>query len=155
MSPVNPRYRTLRSRFVALIAASGVVLGLLAASAVPSRAEGNAEGNKNLMKFLLGVAAVALIANELKKDDDDESDEPEVVLIPNPDKGRAKPIPAACAIEFDLGSEDHVGYSGTCLKPYGFRGLPRDCAVEMRIFGRPDLLYPATCLTDAGFRLGR
>ncbi len=151
MSPVNERLRTMRIRFIALVAASATALGVIVASAVPSRAEVN---DKDLLKLLLGVAAVAIIANELKKDKDDDDDEPPVVVKPGPSP-HGKRLPSACAIEVTGLRRDRIGYSGNCLESYGFRRLPNHCAVSARVYGRPDRLYPASCLRDAGYRLGR
>jgi hypothetical protein len=151
MTPVNPRLRTLRRRFVALIAASATALGLLAASAMPSRAEVD---GKDLTKLLLGVAIAAIIANELSKDKDDDAKPPVVVGPGTPHAGQAR-IPAACAIQVTGLRNDRTGYSESCLKSYSIRNLPYHCAVTARIYGRPDRLFPASCLKQAGFRLGR
>jgi hypothetical protein len=151
MTTVNPRLRTLRGRFIALIAASATALGLIAASAVPSRAE---VSGKDVTKLLLGVAIAAIIANELSKDND-RDDDPPVVVNPRPPQGHGKRLPSACAIEVTGLRHDRTGYSDNCLASYGFRNLPQHCAVSARVYGRPDRLYPASCLVNAGYRLGR
>ena len=151
MTTVNPRLRTLRHRFVALIAASATALGLLAASAMPTRAEVD---GKDLTKLLLGVAIAAIIANELSKNNDDDDKGP-VVVKPRPGHGSPNRIPAACAIAVTGLRHDRTGYSESCLQSYSIRNLPYYCAVSARIYGRPDRLFPASCLKKAGFRLGR
>ncbi len=155
MAQMNPRLRTLRGRFVALIAASAVALGLIAASAVPARAETDGQ---DIGRILFGLAAIALIAKALDKKDD--KPKPPVVVVPP--KPPHPPIvigpnrvPAACAIEVTGLGRDRIGYTESCLQSYGFRNLPQNCAVAARIYGRPDRLFPKSCLEKAGYRLGR
>jgi hypothetical protein len=163
MTPVNPRLRTLRGRFVALIAASATVIGLIAASAVPARADPDSE---DIAKLLFGIATVAIIANELKRkndrdnDDDDrnywlkykDKDKP-VIVIPKHRRDEGRRIPGDCAIEVRGLRHDRIAYSESCLASYGFRNLPRYCAVQARIYGHPDRLYPASCLAREGYRV--
>lgn len=153
MTPVNPRLHTVRRRFVALIAASATALGLLAATAMPSRADVD---DKDLTKLLLGVAIAAILANEFskKKDRADEHQGP-VIVGPRPPHGKPARIPAACAIEVTGFRHDRTGYSESCLQSYSIRNLPYYCAVPARIYGRPDRLFPASCLKQAGFHLRR
>lgn len=150
MTHVNPRLRTLRGRFIALIAVSATVLGLIAGSAIPARA---ATDSKDLGKFLFGLAAIALIVKAI--DDNKRDDAPPVVVEPNPPHVKPTRIPATCAIEVTGLSHDRTGYSESCLRSYAIRNLPLDCAVSARIYGRPDRLFPASCLVDAGFVLGK
>ncbi len=148
---VHPRLRNLRRRFVALITAGATALGLLAASAVPSRAEVD---GKDLTKLLLGVAIAAIVANALS-DNNDRDDEKPVVVNPRPQHGKPGRVPAACAIKVTGLRHDRTGYSESCLQSYNVRNLPYHCAVSARIYGHPDRLFPASCLRDAGFRMPR
>jgi hypothetical protein len=146
MSPVNARLRTLRNRFLALVAAGATALGLFAASAAPVKAETD---NGAFFRFLLGAAALAIIVHELD-DDDDDSDKPVVI---DPGNGSGRNVPAACALEIDGMEHGRVAYSQNCLRSYNFRKLPVHCSFEARVWGKPDRLFPARCLRQAGFRL--
>ncbi|MFN4153784.1 MAG: hypothetical protein ACK4HF_03960 [Paracoccaceae bacterium] len=129
----------------ALIAAV-TVLALMAASAVPARADRQSD---NLAKAV--VAAIALGA-----------------IVHSIDKGRAKPapvpqppvqvrnprVPSVCAIEISGARRDVTVYPERCLRRQGFDyRLPRQCAHDARVFGRTDRVYSEDCLRNAGFRV--
>jgi hypothetical protein len=144
MSPCNERLRSLRHRFVALIAVSAMTLGIFVASAAPSRADSD---SRKLMTFLFGAAVIAMLAHEMK--DKDKDDEKPVVVTP--EKPRGQLLPAACAIDVQ-GMNSKKAYTASCLRSYGFGRLPGHCAVSARVYGQAEWLYPAKCMREAGFR---
>jgi hypothetical protein len=142
----------LSRRLVAGLAALATALSLLAATAVPARAD-----NSDLVKAIAGLAAVALIAREIDKSDR-RSARPRAQPVRDPVKAPlVRPgVPAVCAIDIDGTSTPTVRvFAERCLREEGFTWrLPESCARTVRIFGRPDRIFPATCLTDAGFDTG-
>lgn len=147
IAPFMPRttLRPLRRAAGALIAAI-TVLALMAASAVPARADRQSD---NLAKAVVAAIAIGAIVHSI-------------------DKGRARPapvpqppvqvrnprVPSVCAIEISGARRDVTVYPERCLRREGFDyRLPRHCANEARVFGRTDRVYSEHCLRNAGFRV--
>lgn len=153
MSPIAiasfmPRMTANPMRRVAtVLIAAATILALLAASAVPARADRQSD---NVAKALVAALAIGAIVHSI-------------------DKGRAKPapvphppvqvrsprVPAVCAIEISGARRDVTVYPERCLRREGFDyRLPRQCAHQARVFGRTDRVYAEDCLRNAGFRVG-
>ena len=120
-----------------------VALALIAATAVPSRADKRSD---NIAKVIVGALIVGAIVNEVNK-------------------GKRKPpvhpadsrrVPGACAIEIESASQPRpvVVYGGTCLRDHGLTRLPA-CGRGATIYGRAERLYSPDCLRGAGFTLPR
>lgn len=152
MSPISiasiiPRVTPQPLRRVAgTLIAAFTVLALMAASALPARAD---RAGDNLAKAVVAAIAVGAIVHSI-------------------DKGRAKPapvpqppvqvrnprVPSVCAIEISGARRNVTVYPERCLRREGFAyRLPRQCAHEARIFGRTDRVYAEDCLRNAGFRV--
>lgn len=120
-----------------------VAVALIAASAVPSRADKRSD---NIAKVIVGALIVGAIVNEVNKD----KRKPPVEPVD------ARRVPGACAIEIESTSQRRpvVVYGGTCLRDYGLTRLPA-CGRSATIYGRAERLYSPDCLRGAGFTLPR
>lgn len=136
----------LRLRFVALVAAVAVALGLLA-GVRPARA-----GDDDLAKALAALAIVGIIVAQNNK----AHAKPPVFDEPPRYRPVAVPrVPGVCAIEIEGRNGRASVFPESCLRREGFDWrLPRDCARQARIYGREDRVYSDQCLRDAGFRIG-
>lgn len=129
-----------RNRFMMLLVAAAMAIALIAASAVPARAN----RNDDTLKALAAIAAIALIAKAVK-DNKHGNGHPKPV--------QSRRVPAVCAIEIGSGRGSVVGYAERCLREEGFNyRLPTGCATNIRIYGRSDKFFPEQCLRNAGFK---
>ena len=152
LSPITitsfvPRETSRPLRRVASVLMTAVtILALLAASAVPARADRQSD---NLAKALVAAIAIGAIAQSF----DNNRVRPAPVPKP-PVQVRSPRVPSVCAIEFAGARRDVTVYPERCLRREGFDyRLPRHCAHDARIFGRMDRVYSEACLRDAGFRI--
>lgn len=140
------KVRRLRLRFVALVVAVAVAMGLLA-TASPARAD-----NDDLAKALAALAIVGIIAHSAQKNRPRQEEHPSYPQQPV----RMPRVPAVCGIEIAGQQTRATVYGERCLREAGFDWrLPERCARPARIFGRNDRIYSEQCLRDAGFRIGR
>jgi hypothetical protein len=151
--PSEQDSRRIGRRLVATVAAAATVLGLLAGSAIPARAD-----NGDLAKALAAIAIVGIIANEAsKKRRQQQAHQPQPQPYPHhpPHPTRHPRVPSVCAIEISGNSGTATVYGESCLRDEGFSyRLPQYCARSARIYGRNDRIYSDQCLRDAGFRVG-
>ncbi|MFN4130393.1 MAG: hypothetical protein ACK4GC_11365 [Paracoccaceae bacterium] len=149
ISSAMPRQtqQPLRRVAGALIAAV-TVLALLAASAVPARADRQGD---TVAKALVATIAVAAIVHSINKG----RAKPAPAPVPQPTvQVRSPRVPSVCAIEISGARRDVTVYPERCLRRQGFEyRLPRHCANEARVFGRTDRVYSEDCLRNAGFRV--
>lgn len=135
----------LRRAAGALIAAV-TVLTLMAASAVPARAD---RAGDTLATAVVAAIAIGAIAHSI-----DQSRAKPAPLPQQPVQVRSPRVPAVCAIEISGARRDVTVYPERCLRRQGFDyRLPRQCAHEARVFGRSDRVYSEDCLRNAGFRV--
>lgn len=144
----------LRLRFVALVVAVAVAMGVLA-TAGPARAD-----NDDLAKALAALAVVGIIAHSVQKNrprqDEYRSYPPQPLPEPQHHRSRKPWVPAVCGIEIAGQQSRATVYGERCLREQGFDWrLPERCARPARIYGRNDRIYSEHCLRDAGFRIGR
>lgn len=153
--PTEQDSRRIGRRLVATVAAAATVLGLLAGSAIPARAD-----NGDLAKALAAIAIVGIIANEASKKRRQQQvyqpqPQPYPQPHPHPQPSHAPRVPSVCAIEISGNSGTATVYGESCLRDEGFSyRLPQYCARSARIYGRNDRIYSDQCLRDAGFRVG-
>jgi hypothetical protein len=150
--PSEQDSRRIGRRLVATVAAAATVLGLLAGSAIPARAD-----NGDLAKALAAIAIVGIIANEAsKKRRQQQAHQPQPQPYPHHPPHPTRPrVPSVCAIEISGNSGTATVYGESCLRDEGFSyRLPQYCARSARIYGRNDRIYSDQCLRDAGFRVG-
>lgn len=130
----------VRGRISSLLIAAATALAMIAASAVPARADRN---NDDFVKALAAIAVIALIAKAAKDNKPGNGHPP----------GQMRRVPSVCAIEIGSGRGSVVGYAERCLREEGFNyRLPTGCATNIRIYGRLDKFYPEQCLRNAGFK---
>ena len=147
ISSIFPREtpQPLRRVAVALIVAV-TLLALMAASAVPARAD---RAGDNLAKAVIAVVAIGAIAHAI------DNSRAKLTPIPQPPVQVRNPrVPSVCAIEISGARRDVTVYPERCLRREGFNyRLPRQCAHHARVFGRTDRVYGEDCLRNAGFRV--
>lgn len=134
-------------RLVLALTAGAMAMSLMAATALPARAD---DSGDRIAKAIVAAIAIGAIANAIEKD---KRRTPRVDPVPV-HRPRVSVLPDTCAIEV-MGQRRNVTvYPERCLRREGVSGrLPAHCAREARIYGRTDRIYSETCLLDAGFRV--
>lgn len=148
-------------KLTSALAALALALAGLTAAAMPARAQ----SNDDLVKFLFGAAALAVIAKSLS--DSDKRRQAAVPVHPvrphyppvQPQRPHHPPahahrpahLPAACAIQAG-GRGSAVYYSERCLRGEGLRRLPQSCARSLRTARGNQTVYDGACLQNAGYR---
>lgn len=122
-------------RLTALTAAGALALAGLAASAAPARA------NDDLIRFLLGAAAVGIIISAI---DNNARAQPGTV--------RPGELPGVCLETIRVGRRTAEVYNGQCLSRSGVHNLPARCEVSLRTDRGQRRGYEASCLYEAGYR---
>ena len=149
----------MMKRLTMLVAAAA--MALTPALAAPAAAKPK---NDDVLKFVLGAAALGLILNEVSKNNRDDRRKVERRYDPDPypgfrrdeRRGRRWPTPPQCVetVRTRDGRRDVV--SGGCLSDFGLaRGLPRSCAFEVRSPWGPRTVYGESCLRREGYRIGQ
>jgi hypothetical protein len=138
-----PQARPAR-RMVAAVTILATVLGLMAGSAVPARAD------DDLAKALAAIAVIGIIAHAANAKDRRAAPPP--AIHPPPQPVATRRVPAACGITLAGDRTRTTIYAETCMLDRGLRDLPTWCARPAEIYGRPDYIYTADCLRDGGFR---
>ncbi len=133
--------RRLRLRFVALVMAVALAMGLIG-TAGPARAD-----DDDLVKALAALAIVGIIAHASQQDHLQPAPVPRPVAGPK--------VPGVCAIEIVGQHSRATVYGERCIRAQGFGWrLPQGCARPARIYGQNDRIYTPQCLQNAGFRIG-
>lgn len=167
---------TLRTYLANAVTAGAVALAAVTASPAPAAAD-----DKDVLRALAGIAAVAVIAGALQNQGRAQPvarAQPWLPVSPAPAPRYAEPeprwdddrawyddrsrdtrggprLPSVCAVEVD-GPRPATYYAETCLKREGVGyGLPRYCAQTIRSRDWQGRVYEGDCLRDAGYRLGR
>lgn len=138
--------RPLR-KIAAAFTAAAAAMALMAATALPARAD---RASDDLAKALVAALAIGAIVHSIDKGRAKPAPSPE-----RPTDVRSPRVPSVCAIEIAGKRRDVTVYPERCLRREGFDyRLPRHCAHQARVFGRTDRVYGEDCLRDAGFRVG-
>jgi hypothetical protein len=169
---------TLRSYIANAVTAGAVALAAVTAGPGPAAAE-----DKDMLRALAGIAAIAVIAGALQNQGRAQQPvaraQPWVPVSPAPaapryaapeprwedsrawSEDRYQPVrggprlPSVCAVEVD-GPRPATYYAESCLKREGAGyGLPQYCAQTIRSRDWQGRVYEGECLRDAGYRLGR
>ena len=152
----------------ALLAAAGALaLALGPMTAAPSQAA----DTKDILGALLGIAAVAAIANEVRKENEAarrETVQSNRQVWRNDDWRRseqrherrnrhARVLPGQCLRVADTRHGDGIVFPERCLNRAGIGAgqLPRRCETRLRTRNGPLDVYRARCLADAGWSLPR
>ncbi len=162
-----------------VLTAAAVSLAAITAAPAPAAAD-----DKDLLRALAGIAAVAVIAGAIEKNNrgnqrvtrqqpvpqaqypawrddypawrDDRNPRPGFYQQPQHRVDRRGPrLPAVCALEVGNGYPTTY-YTEACLRREGVaRGLPGYCAQQIRSRDWQGRVYEAECLRDAGYRIER
>ncbi len=121
------------TRLQMILLAGAVALAGLAASTAPARA------NDDVVRFLLGAAALAVIVGAVD------------------DRHRARHLgnrvlPDSCRETARVRGRSIDIYNARCLRRAGYRSLPQQCHVDLRTHHGRRAGYVAHCLQQAGYR---
>ncbi len=124
------------ARFQMILLAVAVALAGLAASTAPARA------SDDLVRFLLGAAALAVIVGAVD------------------DRHRARHLghrvlPDSCKETARVRGRSIDIYHARCLRRAGYHSLPQHCHVDLRTHHGRRAGYVAHCLHQAGYRAER
>jgi len=123
-------------RAVAMLAATA----LLALAAVPATtAPARAQDADDLIRFLLGAVAVAVIVRAI-----DDSQRPAYL--------GDRILPEACLETVHLQGRNADIYNSRCLRRAGYRNLPDRCEVRYRTANGRREGYESRCMYRAGYR---
>ena len=155
-------------KLIATIAAAAIALSGL--TATPAAALDDRE----VIKLLLGAAAVGVLVNELNKKNKKEIaaenayrnnnvyryDDDRYDRYRNDDNHRSsranhnRVIPSNCLFDIRTRNGNRAVVGERCVENSNFRGnLPKACKFEMRRDGRKQTVYGANCLRDRGIRI--
>jgi hypothetical protein len=137
-------------RLTAGLAALAIAATALVAAPAPARA-----GNDDVLKFLLGAAAIGLILNEANKRQQPVARAATVAPRHSPrPPSRLKAVPASCLFDIEgrYGPRPVVGER--CVRRWDARAdLPAACAFDLRPGPRERTVYGLRCLRDRGYRI--
>lgn len=120
---------------ITLIAAAALALAGALATATPARAQ----STEDIVRFLLGAAAVAIIIRGI-----DDRHQPDFI-----DRWT---LPDSCLERVRVRGREADIYNAHCLARAGYRNLPQHCEVRLRVQGGNRTGYEAGCLYGAGYR---
>ncbi|WP_284165130.1 hypothetical protein [Frigidibacter sp. SD6-1] len=143
----------MKRQMISLAAAAAVALSGMAA---PARAE-----DKDVLKLLLGAAAVGLLINEINKNKKTapvaRSPYPEGDPWQKPDSWKRKKahyIPSECVMDVTIGGRLREVVSARCLKEFGLaRKVPAECSFDIRTSVGTRTVYGPQCLRENGYRI--
>lgn len=139
MTRVAPSFgafsRRLTRRLAAILTAAALVLAGAVATATPARAQ----SNEDIVRFLLGAAAVAIIIRAI-----DDNHRPVYI-----DRWT---LPDSCLERVRIRGREADIYNARCLGRGGYRNLPQHCEVSYRTPNGRRTGYEARCLYRAGYR---
>ncbi|MCY1126529.1 hypothetical protein OU426_06660 [Frigidibacter sp. RF13] len=146
----------MKRQMISLAAAAALALSGMAA---PARAE-----DKDVLKLLLGAAAVGLLINQVNKN---KNKTDRVTRNPYPYVGddwtyqgddrnhkKARYIPSECVMDVTVGGRLREVVSARCLKEFGLaRKVPAECGFDIRTSVGTRTVYGPQCLRDYGYRI--
>lgn len=122
-------------RLTALLAAAALALAAALTPAAPARAQ----DTDDLVRFLLGVAAIAVIVRAI-----DDNHTPSFIA--------PRVLPDSCLESVRVRGRTIDLYNARCLRRAGYRNLPEDCLVSLRTSQGERWGYEVGCLYSAGYR---
>jgi hypothetical protein len=138
MTRISPAFgavgRRIMRRMTMILAAAALALAGALAAASPARAQ----STDDLVRFLLGAAAIAIIVRAI-----DEGHRPAYA--------GDRVLPAACLETIRLQGRQIDLYHRGCLRRAGYRGLPGHCEVSYRTAQGRRHGYEARCMQRAGY----
>jgi hypothetical protein len=164
--------KPVRTYVINAVTAAAVSLAAITSGAVPAAAK-----DDDMLKVLAGIAAVAVFAGMLNRQQKNQGQVSRALPLPvqpglpawqNQDTAwqdenwqrsdrayaRGGPrLPSVCALEFGNASRPAVYYAEPCLRQEGAAyGLPQVCAQQIRTRAYQGRAFEAECLRDAGYR---
>lgn len=130
----GPFSRRVTRRLSAFLAVAGVILTAMIASTAPARAQ----SNEDIVRFLLGAAAVAVIIRSI-----DENHHP-IYVTP-------QILPDSCLETARVQGRVVDVYNRRCLSRAGYRNLPQRCEVSLHTHRGDRVGYESRCLYRAGY----
>lgn len=129
-------FATLRRSLTSTLAAGALALSGMLAAPSPAQA------NDDLIKFLLGATAVAVIAHAARKGN------AQVVVTP---PANPHALPEHCREILHVRHREVHVFNAQCLQNAHIRHLPDHCYEVVRTNHGNRGVYRAQCLSDAGF----
>lgn len=126
--------RRLLRRMTAVLAAAALALASALAASGPARAQ----SSDDLVRFLLGAAAIAIIVRAI-----DESHTP--VFLGD------RVLPDSCLETVRIQGREVDVYNRRCLQRAGYRNLPERCEVSYRTANGRRHGFEARCMYRAGY----
>lgn len=126
--------RQTASRLQMLVLAGAVALAGVTATATPARSDVD-----DLIRFLFGAAAVAVIIGAI-----DDRHRPRYIS--------RWVLPDSCMETARVRGRNVAVYNARCLQRAGYSGLPRNCHIDLRVQRGHRASYVAQCLYRAGYR---
>jgi hypothetical protein len=129
---------TLRRSMTSTLAAAAVaVTGLTAAPA---------QANDDVIKFLLGATALAIVVHGVKSGN---------AQVHVPPVSTPRTLPAECRETLQVRNRNVSVYNAQCLHNAHVRNLPAQCHEVVRTNHGNRGIYRERCLQDAGWRVAR
>jgi hypothetical protein len=126
--------RKATRRLSVLLAVASLILTGIIASAAPARAQ----SNEDIVRFLLGAVAVAVIVRAI-----DDNHRPAYIS--------SRVLPDSCLESVRVQGRVVDVYNSRCLGRGGYRNLPQRCEVSLRTNRGNRVGYEANCLYRAGY----
>jgi hypothetical protein len=127
--------RRLMRRMTAILAGAALLLAGAIATATPARAQ----SNEDIIRFLLGAAAVAIIIRAI-----DDNHRPHYI-----DQWT---LPDSCLERVRIQGRNADIYNARCLSRGGYRNMPQHCEVSYRTHDGRRTGYEARCLYRTGYQ---
>lgn len=145
----------MKRQMIAFATATAIALSGLAA---PAEAK---KKNNDMVKLLLGAAAVGLLLNQLN-----QGKAQAVAPLPGngwtngnngyPYPSVARTVPAECVMDVTVNGRLREVVSSRCLREFGVASqLPAECAFDIRTSAGTRTVYGPQCLGDYGYRIER
>lgn len=142
---MTPSLASLRRPLLTGLTALSIAVGGLAASAVPARAQ----SSDDLLRFLAGAAAVAVIVHAWDRNRSSGSSSG------NGAHYGTNTLPEYCRETLRRGRSDLDVYNAQCLREAGLRNLPGRCEQTVRTDRGQRRVFSRQCLLEAGYRAER
>jgi len=138
MTSIAPTFgavsRRATRRLAVLLAAASLILAGMIASAAPARAQ----SNEDIVRFLLGAVAVAVIVRAI-----DDNHRPSYIA--------PRVLPDSCLESARVQGRIVDVYNSRCLGRAGYRSLPQRCEVSLRTNRGNRTGFEANCMYRAGY----
>ncbi len=137
------------------------IVALALAGAAGTPAEARDKNSDDVIKLLLGAAAVGLLLNQLNKGKPAKAMPRRGMTYQDDWDGagygqnsRRAQVPAECVLVVTVNGSNREVVSARCMKEFGLsRYLPEECAFGIRTGAGLRTVYGPQCLRDNGYRI--